>query len=73
MNVPIDPIVSSVRARLEGHPHFHGRTRLLQIQSCGDCVIVSGRLPSYHLKQLLQEVIKAVPDVGHVDNRVDVP
>ncbi len=72
MDVQFDPIVSSIRERLEGHPHFRGRSDLLQIESIGGSVVVSGRLPTYHLKQLLQEAIKAIPSVKHIDNRVDV-
>ncbi len=38
----------------------------------GDSVVVSGRVPTYYLKQLLQEAIRAIPDVAHIDNCVDV-
>lgn len=72
MDVERDSMVSVIRERLDEHPHFRGRTHLLQIESIGGSVVVSGRLPTYHLKQLLQEAIKALPDVEHVDNRVDV-
>jgi len=72
MDVERDSIVSVIRERLDEHPHFRGRAHLLQIESIGGIIVVSGRLPTYHLKQLLQEAIKALPDVEHVDNRVDV-
>ena len=65
-------VVSSIRERLEKHPHFRGRTHLIQIRSNADSVVVSGRVPTYYLKQLLQEVVKLVPDIGNIDNRVDV-
>lgn len=72
MDVDRESMVSLIRERLERHPHFRGRTHLLHIESIDGGVIVSGRLPTYHLKQLLQEAIKALPDVEHVDNRVEV-
>ncbi len=76
-NVPVveavtDSKVSRIREQLEDHPHFRGRTHLLQIEATGGSIVVSGRLPTYYLKQLLQEVIKAIPDVAHIDNCVNV-
>jgi hypothetical protein len=72
MDVQANPMVLLIREWLEEHPHFRGRTRLLKIESIGGSVVVSGRLPSYHLKQLLQEAIKMVPDVEEIDNQVEV-
>ncbi len=65
-------VVSSIRERLDRHPHFRGRTHMIQIESKGDSVVVTGRVPTYYLKQLLQEAVKLVPDVGNIDNRVEV-
>ena len=65
-------IVSSIRARLEQHPHFRGRTSLLTIESIDGAIVLSGRLPSYYLKQLLQEAIRESPDVTKIDNHVEV-
>jgi len=45
---------------------------LIQIKSNVDSVVVSGHVPTYYLKQLLQEVMKLVPDIGKIDNRLDV-
>ncbi len=67
-----DLVVSSIRERLEQHPHFRGRTSLLTIESIDGLIVVSGRLPSYYLKQLLQEAIKEIPNVTQIDNHVDV-
>jgi hypothetical protein len=73
VRVETDAKVSRIIGRLEGHPHFRGRTQLLQIEATGSSVVVSGRLPTYYLKQLLQEAIKAIPEVVHIDNCVEVP
>jgi osmotically-inducible protein OsmY len=72
MDTETDSKVSQIRERLEDHPHFRGRTHLLQIEAIGGSVVVSGRLPTYHLKQLLQEAVRAIPGVSHIDNCVDV-
>jgi osmotically-inducible protein OsmY len=72
MDAETDSKVSQIRERLEDHPHFRGRTHLLKIEAIGRSIVLSGRLPTYHLKQLLQEAVKATPGVAHIDNRVDV-
>lgn len=61
-----------IRERLEQHPSFRGRSSLLGIESAGGSIVLSGRLPSYYLRQLLQEAVMALPEVANVDNRVDV-
>ncbi len=72
MESQVSPTVSLIRERLEDHPHFRGRCGLLQIESSGDSVVVSGRLPTYYLKQLVQECIRLIPGVERIDNRVEV-
>ena len=70
--LPSSVIVSSIRELLEQHPHFRGRTSLLAIESIGGSIVLSGRLPSYYLKQLLQEAVKGSFDVTNIDNHVEV-
>ncbi len=65
-------IAALIRQRLEEHPHFRGRTWLLRIESNGESVVLAGRVPSFYLKQLLQEAISLIPDVENIDNQVDV-
>lgn len=72
MDSHVNPVVSLVQERLDKHPHFRGRTHLIQIRSNGDSLVLSGRVPTYYLKQLLQEAVKLVPDIGDIDNRVEV-
>ena len=72
MESQVNPVVSSIRERLDKHPHFRGRSHLIQIRSTGDSLVLSGRVPTYYLKQLLQELLKSDPDIGNIDNRVDV-
>jgi hypothetical protein len=72
MDSQVNPVVSLVRERLDKHPHFRGRTHQLQIEAMGGSIVVSGKVPTYYLKQLLQEAIKAIPDVADINNRVEV-
>jgi osmotically-inducible protein OsmY len=65
-------IESSIRDSLEQHPHFRGRAALLQVESVEGMVILSGRLPSLYLKQLLQEAVGRIHGVVDIDNQVFV-
>jgi len=49
MDSQVNPVVSLVRERLDKHPHFRGRTHLIQIRSNGDSLVLSGRVPTYYL------------------------
>ncbi len=59
---------------LETHPAFRWRLDMwgIQIEVHGDTLILNGRLPSWYLKQLLQETLRHVDGVGSVMNRVVV-
>lgn len=67
---PSATFVFWIRERLEQHPHFRGRASLVQIELVEGTIVLSGRLPSYYLKQLLQEALRPMPGVVDVDNRV---
>ena len=64
--------VRSIREQLEQHPYFRGRAFLVTIELLEGTVVLSGRLPSHHLKQILQEAIKGMLGVVDIDNQVDV-
>jgi hypothetical protein len=44
----------------------------LNIELAAETIVLSGRLPSYYLKQLLVEAIKGVPGVVDIEDHVDV-
>jgi len=69
---PIKGLALLVRERLEQHPHFRGRASLLAIELTEETIVLSGRVPSHYLKQLLQEAIRRMPGVVGIDNQVDV-
>jgi hypothetical protein len=54
------------------HPHFRGRTNSICVECHQEALIVTGRMPSFYLKQLLQEVLRHVDGIEKIDNRVDV-
>lgn len=57
---------------LEQHPHFRGRLSGLRIEQRGRTLFLSGRLPTFYLKQLVQEAVRHLPGVQHVRNEIDV-
>ncbi len=65
-------LVELARKQLERHPHFRGRSRGLSIHERDRTLFVSGRLPTFYLKQLVQETLLNLPGVEGVLNEVDV-
>ena len=60
------------RSYLESHPHFRGRVNEVAISQEGRTLLLTGRLPSFYLKQLVQEAVRHVPGVQNVRNMIDV-
>ena len=63
---------SLARQQLEHHPHFRGRIADVYIEHQGRTVFLKGRLPTFYLKQLVQEAVRHVPGVQQVRNLIDV-
>lgn len=57
---------------LESHPHFRGRTSGVSIACDDRDLVLTGRLPTFYLKQLVQEAVRHVPGVRNIYNRIDV-
>lgn len=60
------------RKSLEQHPHFRGRTSVLGIEQQGRMLCLTGRLPTFYLKQLVQETVRHIPGVLGVQNEITV-
>jgi hypothetical protein len=60
------------RQHLEHHPHFRGRVSDVFIEHRGRTLFLTGKLPTFYLKQLVQEAVRHVPGVQHVRNLIDV-
>jgi hypothetical protein len=65
-------LIESARQHLERHPHFRGRVDALSIDQSGKTLYLSGRLPSFYLKQLVQEIVRRLPGVHRVRNDIAV-
>jgi hypothetical protein len=65
-------ISSLARDYLEHHPHFRGRVNDVSIDHDGRTLLLTGKLPTFYLKQLVQEAVRHVPGVHQVRNMIDV-
>jgi osmotically-inducible protein OsmY len=66
-----DRLVRLARLTIDASP-LRGWSGRLQINSQAGVVTLSGRLPSYYLKQVLQTIVGQVPGVREIDNHVAV-
>jgi hypothetical protein len=60
------------RESLECHPHFRGRTSSLKIEQKGRMLRLTGKLPTFYLKQMVQEAVRHIPGVQGVLNDITV-
>ena len=67
-----DRVTQMANRALDAHPHFRGRANTIRIEIRQNTLVVSGRLPSFYLKQLLQEALRQVDGVRTIENCVDV-
>lgn len=65
-------LVAPAREQLGKHPHFRGRLETVSIHQRGRTLYLSGQLPSFYLKQLVQEVLRRMPGVQSIRNDIDV-
>ena len=54
------------------HPHFRRFADRFEFEWQGDQLVIQGRVPSFYLKQLLQDALKRLEGVQRIDNRVAV-
>lgn len=67
-----EEIVASAYCRLERHFMFKGYLKSLEISYQSGNLTMTGQLPSFYLKQVLQTALRDLPGVDRVNNRVAV-
>jgi osmotically-inducible protein OsmY len=50
----------------------YGELRCVELECEGDAVTISGRVPTYYLKHLVQRTAMSTPGIGQVNNELDV-
>lgn len=59
-------------SRITGHPHLRQYCSAVHFYFENGCLIVAGSVPSFYLKQLIQETIRNLEGIDRVDNRLMV-
>jgi hypothetical protein len=67
-----EKIVREARAMVAALPHFRGSCYPLSYHCYDKVLVVSGRVPSFYLKQLLQSTLANLDGIDRVINEVDV-
>ncbi|MFW6170110.1 MAG: BON domain-containing protein [Planctomycetota bacterium] len=67
-----DDVLNRVKRALAHSCHFTRHWREIAIDYEDGVVTLRGTVPSFYLKQVLQSIVKKVPGVDRIDNRVDV-
>ena len=67
-----EDVVDSANCRLDRHFMFQGHLKALTLGYEKGVLSVTGQLPSFYLKQVLQTALRDLPGVSRVDNRVEV-
>lgn len=67
-----DQLRHDAQDALENHPHFRGRSNWVRCECHLGTLRLCGRVPSYYLKQLAQEVVRKVPQVAGIENQIVV-
>jgi hypothetical protein len=65
-------ILQSAIKILANDSRLHAYRKAIRIESDGDRLIMSGRLPTFYLKQVLQETLRQIDGVHRIVNHVDV-
>ena len=65
-------IVCQARKQLSQCDHFRCHCHSIDIEYQRGDLVLMGRLPSFYLKQVLQTVLRGLPGVDQIKNRVDV-
>ena len=60
----------AARQRLELHPHIKGHVSEINIQFENDMLVLSGCVPTFYLKQLVQEALRGLR--LQLQNNIDV-
>lgn len=65
-------ILADARRLLVASSYFRHRADSFELEVVDAVLIVRGRVPSFHLKQLLQKILANLNGVARIDNRVHV-
>jgi hypothetical protein len=65
-------LIDAARAALEGHSHFRGRVDRFTFEEIGGTLVISGTVPTFYLKSVVQSLLQNIDGMERVINRVNV-
>ena len=65
-------VLKSVKGTLSRSCHFTRHWREIRCTFQDGVLTLHGSVPSFYLKQVLQSILKDMPGVARIDNRVEV-
>lgn len=65
-------VVQEALERLTQYAHFRAHINAISIDFRDGTLVVTGVLPSFYLKQVLQTILRDLSGVVRIDNRVEV-
>lgn len=68
----VDDVLKQVKTALARSCHFTRHWREITCDYEDGVLTLRGSVPSFYLKQVLQSIVKKVPGVDRINNRVDV-
>lgn len=68
----VKEVLRDADAKLRGCPQFAGHAECVQVNFTKGRLVISGRVPTFYLKSLLQHTLSGIDGVESVDNLVQV-
>jgi hypothetical protein len=65
-------VVRQAAERLGAYEHIRAHAKRISFEFCDGVLTAKGTLPSFYLKQVLQTVLRDLPGVVRIENRVVV-
>jgi hypothetical protein len=65
-------VVRAAERRIARHSHFAPHPHAVTVSYESGRLILTGQLPSFYLKQVLQKLLEDLPGVTEIDNQTDV-
>lgn len=65
-------LAERAKALIQHQPYFRGANYPLKFESFGQVLLITGTLPSFYLKQVLQTELLRLDGVVRIDNQVQV-
>jgi hypothetical protein len=67
-----ESIIRQAKSIVAAQPHFRGTAYPLQFHAYDRVLVITGRVPSFYLKQLLQSTLTNINGIDRIVNEIEV-